>query len=217
MAGPNSFYVPDGPRFSSTPLTRGPWSPDHQHAGPPSALLACLIERTLPPHMLVARVTVEILRPVPIAPVTVSLETLRAGRKVQWQAAQLLGVDGTVLARAHALCIRTTPVALPVSGDPVDDPVPAPDDSEPFQFDFFTGEHARALAGAGFAVDGFDRDPTSSALPSRSTRRGDSSSATCRTSTFLSATTRACVSAARSDTSRHGIKSCARSAASRST
>jgi len=141
MAGPNSFYVPDGPRFASTPLTRGPWSPDHQHAGPPSALLACLIERTLPPHMLVARMTVEILRPVPIAPVTVSLETLRAGRKVQWQAAQLHGPDHAVLARAHALCIRTTPVALPVSGDPVDDPVPAPEHSEPFQFDFFTGEH----------------------------------------------------------------------------
>jgi len=138
--GPNSFYVHDGPRFVATPLTRGPWSPDHQHAGPPSALLASLIERSLPPHMMVARVTVEILRPLPIAPLTVSLETLRAGRKVQWQSAQLLGADGAPLARAHALCIRTTPVSLPVSGDPVDDPVVSPEDSEPFQFDFFTGE-----------------------------------------------------------------------------
>jgi hypothetical protein len=140
MAGPRSFYFQDGPGFFSTDLTRGPWSPDHQHAGPPSALLACLVERSLPAHMLVARMTVEIVRPVPIAPLTVALETQRAGRKVQWQSAQLFGPGDTLLARAHALCIRTTPVTLPVNGDPVSDPVPLPDASAPFQFDFFTGE-----------------------------------------------------------------------------
>ena len=140
MTGPRSFYVQDGPAFVSTPLTRGPWSPEHQHAGPPSALLASVVERSLPAHMVVARMTVEILRPVPIAPLAVSLETQRAGRKVQWQSAQLLGPGNAVLARAHALCIRTTPVTLPVSGDPVADPVPALADSAPFQFDFFTGE-----------------------------------------------------------------------------
>lgn len=138
--GPGSFYVRDGAAFAATELTRGPWSPDHQHAGPPAALMASVIERSLPPHMLVARLTVEILRPVPIAPLSVTLETLRAGRKVQWQAAQLLGPDGALLARTHALCIRTTPVNLPVSGDPVADPVPSPGDSEPFQFDFFSGD-----------------------------------------------------------------------------
>lgn len=138
--GPHSFYVQDGPAYISTTLTRGPWSPDHQHAGPPSALLASVIERSLPTHMLVARMTVEIVRPVPITQLSVSLETQRAGRKVQWQSAQLLDPDGGMLARAHALCIRTTPVKLPISGDPVVDPVPAPDDSEPFQFDFFTGD-----------------------------------------------------------------------------
>jgi acyl-Coa thioesterase superfamily protein/acyl-CoA thioesterase superfamily protein len=137
---PQSFYIPDGPAYVSTPLTRGPWSPDHQHAGPPSALMACLIERGLPPAMAVARLTVEILRPVPIAPVKVSVQTQRAGRKVQWLSAELSAADGGALARAHALCIRTTPLVLPVTGDPVADPVPAPADSEPFQFDFFTGD-----------------------------------------------------------------------------
>ena len=37
---PDSFYKPDGGRFLSTELTRGPWDPDSQHAGPPAALLA---------------------------------------------------------------------------------------------------------------------------------------------------------------------------------
>ncbi|MGH2668644.1 MAG: thioesterase family protein [bacterium] len=135
-----SFYVADGPRFVSTELTRGPWSSDHQHAGPPAALLACVIERGLPPQMGVARMTVELLRPIPIAPLKVSVQALRAGRKVQWLSAELIADDGAALARAHALCIRTAPVALPVSGDPVSDPVAAPADGKPFQFGFFTGD-----------------------------------------------------------------------------
>ena len=31
--------------FLASPLTRGPWHPDHQHAGPPSALICRAIER----------------------------------------------------------------------------------------------------------------------------------------------------------------------------
>ena len=33
---PDSFYEPDGDRFVSTELTRGPWDPGSQHAGPPA-------------------------------------------------------------------------------------------------------------------------------------------------------------------------------------
>ena len=135
-----SFYVPDGSRFVSTALTRGPWSVEHQHAGPPSALLACVLERTLPPEMALVRLTVEILRPIPIAPLSVITRVLRAGRKVQWLSADLFADDGAPLAQAHALCIRTTPLALPVKGDPLADPVPAPDESKPFAFDFFQSD-----------------------------------------------------------------------------
>jgi len=136
----SSFYVADGPLFLATALTRGPWSPEHQHAGPPSALLACVIERGLPPDMAVARMTVEILRPLPIAALKVATRMLRAGKKVQWLSADLSTADGSVLARAHALCIRTTRLELPVKGDPVADPVASPADSPPFQFDFFRSE-----------------------------------------------------------------------------
>src|SRR5207237_67687 len=41
-AGPgvtDAFYIPDGDDFVATVHTRGPWSPKHQHGGPPSALL----------------------------------------------------------------------------------------------------------------------------------------------------------------------------------
>lgn len=137
---PQAFFIEDGSAFRATELTRGPWSVDHQHAGPPSALLAAVVERSLPPAMQVARLTVEILRPIPIAPLAVTLQVLRAGRKVQWLTADLLAGDGAALARAHALCIRTAALELPVSGDPVADPVASPADSAPFEFGFFTGD-----------------------------------------------------------------------------
>ena len=66
----DSFYVPDGDGFVSTELTRGPWDPGSQHAGPPAALIGREIER-LPPDdgpRTVGRITYEIQRPVPIAP-----------------------------------------------------------------------------------------------------------------------------------------------------
>src|SRR5919108_4856364 len=40
-----SFYELDGARLLPTELTRGPWDPDAQHAGPPAALLGRAIER----------------------------------------------------------------------------------------------------------------------------------------------------------------------------
>ena len=134
-----SFYVAEGSQFVSSELTRGPWNPEYQHAGPPSALLACVVERSLPPEMAVARLTVELLRPIPLATFQITTQVLRAGRKVQWLSADLLSA-GTVLARAHAVAIRTAELPLPVKGDPVADPVASPADSAPFQFDFFRSE-----------------------------------------------------------------------------
>lgn len=134
---PQSFYVAAGDDFLSTELTRGPWSSEHQHAGPPAALLARMLERAVPAELAVTRVTVEILRPIPIAPLRVATQPLRAGRKVQWHGADLLATDGTLLARAHAVAIRTTALQLPVQGDPVADPVLPPAASAAFQFGFF--------------------------------------------------------------------------------
>jgi hypothetical protein len=41
-----SFYEPleDG-AYRATELTRGPWDPRHQHAGPPAALIGREVER----------------------------------------------------------------------------------------------------------------------------------------------------------------------------
>src|SRR3972149_4123486 len=47
---PGSAFVPAGDgSWRSTELTRGPWHPEHQHAGPPIALVARQIERAAAP------------------------------------------------------------------------------------------------------------------------------------------------------------------------
>ncbi|HEU4462214.1 MAG TPA: acyl-CoA thioesterase domain-containing protein, partial [Solirubrobacterales bacterium] len=80
----DAFYERDGDLFRATELTRGPWDPGAQHAGPPSALLGFAIER-LPDaaEFQVGRLTFEILRSVPIAPLRVEARVARPGRRVQ--------------------------------------------------------------------------------------------------------------------------------------
>jgi acyl-CoA thioesterase len=130
---PEAFYVADGERFAATEHTRGPWSPDHQHGGPPAALMARAIERAAPELML-ARMTVDLLRPVPIAALTVRTDTLRAGKKVQRLRAILL-VDEQPVAHAVALLIRTHAVEIPAVSKV--SMLPPPESVPPFQFPFF--------------------------------------------------------------------------------
>ena len=44
MSDPLAFFELDGDQFRPTVLTRGPWRPEHQHGGPPAALMARAIE-----------------------------------------------------------------------------------------------------------------------------------------------------------------------------
>ena len=113
MAELDAFYLPDGDGYAATELTRGPWDPDSQHAGPPAALIAREVER-LPagePRQ-VGRITFEILKPVPITRLRVEARVVRPGRTVELVEATLLAGD-TVLVRARAWRLRTGPVELP--------------------------------------------------------------------------------------------------------
>lgn len=79
-----SFFEARGPgRYRATPATAGPWSPDAQHGGPPSALAARELERHEPDdNMRLARVAIDILRPVPVGELTSRTRTLRPGKRV---------------------------------------------------------------------------------------------------------------------------------------
>lgn len=103
-------------RFFASESTRGPWSDDHQHAGPPAALLARAISRAEPnPHaMFVARLTLELLKPIPIAaPLEIDTEVLSAGRTVDRIAAVLRSGDEQLIV-AIGLRMRMREVAVPI-------------------------------------------------------------------------------------------------------
>ena len=125
-----ALFVPDGEHLVPTDLARGPWSPDALHGGPVAALAARAAERCVPAGDLqLVRVTLELLRPVPTAPLSVSASVVRPGRKVQLVEVSV-GAAGTEVARAHALAIRRTPDGRP-DGRPevptvAEDPAPAP-------------------------------------------------------------------------------------------
>jgi len=123
-AAVEAFYERVGEGFVATELTRGPWDPGAQHAGPPSGLLGREIERVEGGEgFQVARVTFEILKPVPIGPVAVAAELVRPGRSVQMIEASLRGEDGVELIKARAWRIREVEIEIP---DDVETTPPAP-------------------------------------------------------------------------------------------
>jgi hypothetical protein len=70
---PRSAYVAlEGACYRPSALTRGPWHPDHQHAGPPIALMCRAIENAAlnVGFTHISRLTANLLRPVPIRDLT---------------------------------------------------------------------------------------------------------------------------------------------------
>jgi hypothetical protein len=128
---PSAFYTQDGDRLVPSELTRGPWDPDAQHAGPPAALLGRAVERCEPrDDMQVGRITFEILGPVPLAPVEVRARVARPGRSVELLEASLSGPDGEVM-RATAWRLRAGEV--PARAEPETAP-PGPDQGATREF-----------------------------------------------------------------------------------
>ncbi|MBA2725946.1 MAG: thioesterase family protein [Actinobacteria bacterium] len=121
----DSFYQEDGAnRFLPTELTIGPWGRGAQHGGPPSALLGRAIELEHGEGKQVARIVFDILRPVPIQPLSVDTRVVRPGKKVSLVEASLSAGDDVVM-RASAWLIRRTQLDLPAVSK--ETPWPGPD------------------------------------------------------------------------------------------
>jgi len=101
-------------RFRSSELTRGPWDPSHQHAGPPIALAVRAVEALAGEHGLahVARFTANLLRPVPIAELTVAVAPDYVGRSAGHFSGSVVA-EGKEVMRFTALAQRESPVELP--------------------------------------------------------------------------------------------------------
>lgn len=141
---PSSAYTLQGSgAYRASTLTRGPWHIEHQHAGPPIALVCRAIERAAVAHGLthIARLTANLLRPIPISVLQVEVTTDYAGRNAGHFSARLLAGEKEV-ARFTALAQRENEVPLPhgLPGHPLALAPPAPE-VLPEAFFPFAGKH----------------------------------------------------------------------------
>src|SRR5688572_9608594 len=71
----DAIFSVDGNNVVTSPFAAGPWDPSMQHGSPPAALVVWAAERIpTPVAMRFARVTVDLMRPVPVAPLTIESE-----------------------------------------------------------------------------------------------------------------------------------------------
>lgn len=135
----NAYHRIADDTFVASELTRGPWSPDHQHAGPPTALVCRAIERAAAAQGLthLARLTANLLRPVPLGELSVAVDEDYAGRNAAHFSARLSG-GGKELARFTALMQREveTPTPPGTPGHPLPAAPRRPGDCEAFAMPF---------------------------------------------------------------------------------
>ena len=97
----NAIFRVDGHRVVTGPKAAGPWDARMQHGSAPASLVTWAAERiptSVPMH--IARVSIDLMRPVPVAPLTLETEVLREGRKIQLCAVRLYA-DGAGLAMSR--------------------------------------------------------------------------------------------------------------------
>jgi hypothetical protein len=126
-----AFYERAGTAtFVATPATAGPWDVAAQHAGPPSALIARAFEAHEPVEgQRLHRVAVDILRPVPVAPLTLRVRTVRPGRRITLVEG-VAEAGGQEVLHARGWRLAVPPPRPPVAG--ADDRVPdVPAEREP--------------------------------------------------------------------------------------
>lgn len=111
-----SVFVRDGAYYVPTGLSRGPWDPQAQHAGAPASLLAHVAETAVDdPAFCLARLTFELTRPIPIAPLKVQIEP-GSGRSVR-RVNLVIEHQGKPVGRATALLLKESSLDLPPADD----------------------------------------------------------------------------------------------------
>lgn len=125
MAGPvpgDAVFAPaaDG-MVVATELARGPWNPGEAHGGAPAALIAGAVE-AVDSDFAVTRLAFDFFGPVPLdAPLRVTIEIRRPGKRLQLVEAVLRGPDRDLM-RAQAVLQRRSAQDAPASPGPAAPP-----------------------------------------------------------------------------------------------
>jgi hypothetical protein len=142
-----AIYRVDGNRVDVSPNAAGPWDPSMQHGSAPAALVVWGEVYRGSDAVALAH----LMRPEPLATLTLQTEVLRAGRKIQLCSIRLLA-DGVAVVNATVLKIKTHAPSLPsdVAEAPVELPSPEQSREDPAKFSsspFVAGVSLRAARG----------------------------------------------------------------------
>lgn len=145
---PEALFRRDGDTFTPTAFTTGPWRPDAMHGGPPAALVGRAVDAAAPGGFHVARVTVELERPVPLVALRVATTVRPVSRRVLHADVSVATTDGATVVSGRGLLLAREPMPPPAwSGD-----------EEP-AVDFATARRVNAAAFAtGAATTTYHRD-----------------------------------------------------------
>jgi hypothetical protein len=113
MSEPTLFQA-DGDHYVPTEHSRGPWSPDLLHGGPVAALLAHELDDGSA-DWFPARFTADFMRPLAIAPMRITTDVVREGRRARLVDAELRSGDKLV-ARATLQQVRVAEVPVDADG-----------------------------------------------------------------------------------------------------
>ena len=125
-----SLWARAGGRVVPSVFTRGPWDPGLLHGGAVGALLAELAQERMDPDFVPVRLTVDLMKPVPLQPMTADVEVLRKGRRLQLLESELRFGEALV-AKASLLALRPVPFDGGGMNPPLAPPPDSPDDADP--------------------------------------------------------------------------------------
>jgi hypothetical protein len=160
MPADEPLYTLDGGRYVPTDHTRGPWDVRAQHGGAPSALVARALEDVAGEGFAIIRLTIELLRPVPLVPLTLAARVAKPGRR-SIGVAVVIEADGTPVVEARGVAVRRA--GLPVGPDagPERDELltPGPESGRraPFGADYDGPAFHRTGMDVQFVDGGFDK------------------------------------------------------------
>ncbi len=97
------FHQREDGAFVGNDPARGPWSADHCHAGPVSGLIVRAAETEVGPEKMLTRLTVDLLRPLPLSGLRVAAETTRHTKTLATTRVTVHDLDDTLCATATTM------------------------------------------------------------------------------------------------------------------
>lgn len=128
-----AFFTRKGSTFTPAPHAGSPWDRNILHGRLIAGVAAQMIERDHgDPAFQFSRLTVDLFRPPPLAPIDVETRMTRDGNRIRVVEASVQN-DGVEMARTSAVMLRRTEQPTGTVWSPPEWSVPHPDDIEPPQ------------------------------------------------------------------------------------